>query len=114
MGPRALWNRAARHLRKEGGIQAPRLDVTTFTVTDVPGFRATVETGELVRVVTEAGVRREPVRTRVRTIKEDLSIGREAGEQQITLGKRPRTFIDRREEEANRSEPSPETVTVEA
>jgi len=114
MGPRALWDRAARHLRQKGGIQAPQFSVTTFTLTDIPGFRATVETGDLVRVVTEAGVRREPVRTRVRSVKEDLSVGKEAGGQEVTLGKRPRTFIDRREEETDRSEPSPESVTVQA
>jgi len=95
MGPRALWDRAARHLRKEGGIQPPGMNVTTFTLSDVEGFRGTLASGDFVRVVTEAGLRLNPITTQVRQVEEELSIGKEASEQKVTIGTRKKSFVDR-------------------
>lgn len=108
MGPRALWDRAARHLRREGGIQPPRMDVTTFTTSDIPGYRGTLSAGDFVRVVTEAGLRLEPITTQVRQVKEELSIGKEAPEQKVTIGTRKKSFVDRAREPE--PEPQPETA----
>jgi hypothetical protein len=110
MGPRALWDRAARHLRKEGGIQPPRVDVTTFTISDIEGYRGTLRTGDFVRVVTEKGLRLEPITTQVRQVKEELSIGKEAPEQQVTIGTRKKSFVDRVREPD--PEPKPKVAQI--
>jgi len=94
MGAKGLWARAKRKLAVDGGVQPAQIRATTFTTDDLGGSYF-FEPGDSVRVVLSEGVRRDPVRTRVQTTTQELSIGKPDPEQEVRIGKRDRTFVDR-------------------
>ena len=111
MGPNALWDVAMRELRNTGGIQPPQAQVSAFTVTDMPGVKRTLHIGDRIRVRTGDFLRMEDARLDVLTVTEELSVGHEADEIQVTAGSRDRSFAVRRKEYSPEP-PPPESISL--